>query len=78
MENTIRKAGITYRMIRGNETAETFIDLPISQARYEELAKGLQPNNTVWNEVRDALLQLTLLQGYDELGTWSIELTIKT
>ena len=73
----VRKAGITYRMIRGHETAETFIDLPISQARYEQLAKGLTPDKKVWKEVRDALEQLTFLQGYDELGGWSIELTIE-
>jgi len=76
--NTVRKAGITYKMIRGRETAETYIDLPISQQRYEELAKGLQPDNAVWNEVRDALESLTFLQGYDELGAWSVELKLET
>jgi len=76
--DTVRKAGITYHMIRGRETAETYIDLPISQKRYEQLAKGLQPNNKVWREVRDALEQLTFLQGYDELGAWNIELTVET
>ena len=78
MENEVRKAGITYHMIRGRETAETYIDLPISQVRYERLTKGLQPDNTVWKEVRDALEQLTFLQGYDELGAWSIELKVET
>lgn len=78
MENQIRKAGITYHMIRGNETAETYIDLPISQKRYEELISGLTPGNKVWQEVHDALERLTFLQGYDELGSWSIELMIKT
>lgn len=75
--DAVRKAGITYHMIRGKETAESFIDLPISQARYEELLTGLQPENTVWQEVRDALKRLAWLQGYDELGSWSIELTIE-
>ena len=41
-KNTIRKVHITYKMVRGandNEVAETCIDLPISQERYDELAE---------------------------------------
>jgi len=73
---TVRKVGITYRMIRKNETAETFINMPISKERYKELAAGCTPENKAWHEIRHALVTLTRLQGYDELGTWSIELTI--
>jgi len=76
--NQVRKAAITYRMIRGHETAESFIDLPISQARYEQLAKGITARNEVWHEVRDALERLAFLQGYEELGSWSVELKIET
>ena len=74
---TVRKVFITYRMIRGNETAETCIDMPISVERYNELAAGCTPENKAWHEIREALVTLTRLQGYDELGTWNIELTIK-
>jgi hypothetical protein len=72
----VRKVGITYHMIRGNETAETFINMPISKERYMELASGCTPENRCWHEIREALANLTRLQGYDELGSWSIELTI--
>ena len=74
--DVIRRLGITYHMIRGKETAETYIELPISQKRYDELKQGLQPDNKVWHEVRDALANLTFLQGYDELGEWSLELEL--
>jgi hypothetical protein len=73
----ITKIGITYHMVRGRETAETYIELPISQKRYKELAQGLQPNSKAWQSIADALKELTFLQGYDELGSWSVELTIK-
>jgi hypothetical protein len=77
-DNIIRKAHITYKMLRGeHEVAETCVDLPISAARYKELAAGLTPESKPWNTVRDALLNLTYLQGYDELGAWDIELTIE-
>ena len=72
------KVGITYHMHRKRETAESYIDLPISQARYMELLEGLTPNSTVWNSVNDALKQLTYLQGYEQLGSWSIELKVET
>jgi hypothetical protein len=75
-EQTVRKVLITYHMIRGNETAETCIDMPISVERYNELAAGCTPENKCWHEIREALVKLTELQGYDELGSWSIELTI--
>ena len=78
--DAVRKVGITYKMIRGandNEVAETFIELPISQKRYEELAQGLQPDNKVWFEVRDSLERLTFLQGYTKLGYWNAELKIE-
>lgn len=78
-KNIIRKVHITYKMIRGandNEVAETCIDLPISQERYDELAAGLRSDSEVWNSVRDALLTLTYLQGYSKLGAWSIEFEI--
>ena len=79
-KNTIRKVHITYKMIRrknDNEVAETCVDLPISQKRYEELAQGLCGDSEVWRNVRDALLNLTYLQGYKKLGAWSIELEIE-
>lgn len=76
-KETVTKVLITYHMIRGNETAETCIDMPISVERYNELAAGCTPENKAWHEIRDALLILTRLQGYDELGSWSIELAIE-
>ena len=78
-KNIVRKVHITYKMIRGandNEVAETCVDLPISQERYDELAEGINGESEVWNSVRDALLTLTYLQGYKKLGAWSIELEI--
>ena len=72
------KLGITYHMHRKKETAESFINLPISVERYKELLQGLTPNSEVWNSVNDALKQLTYLQGYDELGSWSVELKVET
>jgi hypothetical protein len=78
MKDEIRKVHITYKMLRGeHEVAETCIDLPISAARYAELAKGISPENKAWNEIRDALEKLTWLQSYDSLGAWSIELEIE-
>ena len=79
-KNTVRKVHITYKMIRGandNELAETCVDLPISQKRYDELAEGLSGDSEVWRAVREALLSLTYLQGYNKLGAWSIELEIE-
>lgn len=79
-KNIVRKVHITYKMIRGandNEVAETCVDLPISQKRYDELAEGLNGDSEVWRSVRDALLNLTYLQGYNKLGAWSIELEIE-
>jgi len=70
--------GITYRMIRGTETAEAFISLPVSPERYAELAQGLKLGSEAWRTVQGALQNLTVLQNYDELGTWSIELEIQT
>ena len=78
-KNTVRKVHITYKMIRGandNELAETCVDLPISQKRYDELSEGLSGDSEVWRAVREALLSLTYLQGYNKLGAWSIELEI--
>ena len=72
------KVGITYHMHKKSESAETFIELPISTKRYKELLEGLTPKSRVWNTVNDVLKQLTYLQGYDGLGSWSIELTVKT
>ena len=76
-ESMVRKVLITYHMIRGSETAETCINMPISAERYNKLASGCTPENEAWHEIREALLMLTKLQGYDELGSWSIELTIE-
>lgn len=76
--HAIHKVCITYHMIRGRETAETCIDLPISAERYEELAKGLTEQGKVWRSIQESLKQLTFLQGYNELGSWSAELTIIT
>jgi hypothetical protein len=79
-KDKIRKVCITYKMIRGlvddEAVAETCVDLPISAERYNKLAKGMTPDNKVWLEVRNALENLTFLQGYDRLGAWSIELQI--
>jgi hypothetical protein len=37
----------------------------------------VQPDREAWETVRDALSNLTFLQGYDTLGAWSIELEIE-
>lgn len=66
------KVHITYKMLRKNEVAETCIDLPISQSRYRQLKEGVSTQNKVWKEVREALVQLTILQGYEKLGAWGI------
>jgi hypothetical protein len=77
METEQIQISITYKMLRGeHEVAETCITLPISAARYAELAKGVTPNNRAWCEIQGALERLTFLQGYDELGTWGFELNI--
>ena len=82
-KNIVRKVHITYKMIRGandNEVAETCVDLPISQERYDELADWVSVfcngESEAWRTVREALLSLTYLQGYNKLGAWSIELEI--
>jgi hypothetical protein len=78
MENEICKVHITYKMLRGeHEVAETCIDIPISEARYAELAQGVSPKNKAWGEIRAALVTVTRLQGYDALGSWSVDLEIK-
>jgi hypothetical protein len=74
----MRKLHITYKMLKGkHEVAESCVDLPISQTRYDELAQGVTPDSKAWKTVRDALVNLTCLQGYDKLGAWSIELEIQ-
>lgn len=78
MKNQLRKLSITYKMKRENDVSEASVELPVSQNRYEELAKGIDSNNMVWQSIQQALLQLTYLQGYDELGAWSVELKIYT
>lgn len=78
MKDFTKIASITYTMMRGSETVESIIDMLISTKRYKELQAGCQPNNAVWHEIRDALVNLTRLQGYDELGEWNIELKIET
>ena len=76
MENQLTKLNIIYKMKRENEISEASIELPVSQKRYEELAKGIDGNNKVWKSLQQALLQLTYLQGYDKLGAWNVELKI--
>ena len=78
MKNQLRKLKINYKMKRENAVSEASIELPVSQERYEELAKGIDTNNKVWLSIQQALLQLIYLQGYDELGAWSTELKIYT
>ena len=77
MKNRLKKLNIIYKMKRNDQVTETCIELPISQKRYEELAKGIDGNNKVWLSIQQALLQLTYLQGYDELGAWRVELEIR-
>ena len=76
MKNRLRRLKVIYKMKKKDVMAEAFIDLPISQNRYEELAKGID-GNKAWLSVQQALLQLTYLQGYDELGAWKVELKIR-
>jgi hypothetical protein len=74
----MRKIEITYKMNKGkHERAESFIELPVSEERYEELAKGLTDGSKAWNEVRAALKTIARLQGYT-LGAWSVNLEIQT
>jgi hypothetical protein len=77
MENELRKLNIIYKMKREKEVSETSVELPISQKRYEELAKCIDNNNKAWQSIYQTLLQLTYLQGYNELGAWSVELEIR-
>lgn len=75
-KNAVRNVHVRYKMVRGindNEVEETCVDLPLSQDKYNELADGLE-NNEVWKSVRDTLLNLTYLQGYNKLGEWCIYL----
>lgn len=76
-KKTVKKIAITYHMIRGKETAETCVDMPISVERYNELARGCTSENKAWHEIWDALLLLLRLQGYDEFGSGSIEFAIE-
>ena len=76
MKYRLRKLKVIYKMKKKDVMAEAFIDLPISQNRYEELAKGID-GNKAWISVQQTLLQLTYLQDYDELGAWSIEMKIR-
>ncbi|MDR3216820.1 MAG: hypothetical protein LBT55_05330 [Clostridiaceae bacterium] len=72
----MKKLHITYKILRGGKVAEdATMDLPISETRYAELAKGLTPNNKAWQEVRTAIEDLAVLQG-GNLGAGSIELEI--
>jgi hypothetical protein len=73
----MRKLHITYKMIKGKTVAETYIAVPISQARYEELAKGVTTGNKAWEEITQVLKRLTRLQGYSRLGAWSADLEVK-
>lgn len=78
MTNSTKFANITYTMLCGDEAKESHINMPIPEKRYKELLEGLTPDSKAWNEVRDELLNLTRLQGYDGLGAWSIVLNIET
>jgi len=71
----MKKLNVTYRIERGNESAEVVIALPISEERYVQLAQGLAPDNAVWEEVRTALNAIATLQGY-RLGAWGIDIEI--
>jgi hypothetical protein len=76
--NKIRKVHIQYKILRGGKGAEdATVDLPISETRYAELAKGLKPESKAWKEVQTAIEDLAIFQG-GALGAWSVELQIQT
>ena len=70
------KVGVCYHMQKGGTVAESYIEIPVSAKRYEEITQGLQPKSKVWQSIVSTLKQLTYLQGYDRLGSWSVELTV--
>ena len=75
--DVIRRIGITYHMTRARELAETYVELPISQAQFERVEKWMQHENEsdlTITPVKEILERLTKLQGYDKLGSYSIEL----
>ena len=74
----MEKLNITYNVTRNGKTDGKRIKLPISKARYRELLRGISTQNKAWQSVREILVQLTYLQGYGELGEWSMELEIQT
>jgi len=65
----------TYKMIKGNKVVETCFDIPISQKRYMELA-NMKKGEKTYETIRGVLERFTHLQGYSELGAWSLEFEI--
>jgi hypothetical protein len=82
--NEIVKLPITYRMKKGNCTAETCIDLPITKSAYDSLAKEMaQYGFNIQSDqgkppqlIRTALNAIVKLQGYDELTAIIVEIKI--
>ena len=78
MKSWSKMIRVNYEIKRGDETELRSFTLPVSKERHAELASGLQPNNKVWEEVKDALKLLVRVQDADaELGGWGIELKVK-
>ena len=69
----MNKLKITYWMLRGKETAETYIELPISEDRYHELHNNLEKGNDNYEKIKGVLERLVYLQRYDELGGFMVE-----
>ena len=73
------KVGFYYRMVKGRSSAESYIELPVSEARYKELFFGMADTDSkVYDDVRSVLKNLVKLQGYDKLIGFDPEFTIET
>ena len=61
-------------MIKEHETAESDIEIPIEKDRYNKLYDNFKTGSDDYEKVKAILENLTCLQGYDELGRFSVEL----
>ena len=72
MDQIIKKIKITYTMINEHETAESYIELPVEEDRYYALYSDFEAGSSDYEKVKLILENLTCLQGYDELGNFSL------
>lgn len=81
----IVKLPITYRMRKGNCTAESYIELSVTKAIYDSLAKEMARYgfNIESDEgkppqlIRNALKAVVKLQGYEELTAIIVQIKIE-